>query len=727
MRQFLPFAYLPFVCLIVGLVGPAARAETPEEQIAAASALYSAERYAEAAQKLEAFLAATPHHPKAGAVAFTLGRCRSELKQYPQAATAYEKAIASKDATVSEMAYLGLGEAATYAHDYEKAAFALDVAVKGALKPEQAPPAWYWLAQAYYQLQKYEPAQQAYNKIIKDYGRSDYADGAYYGAGLTALKLKKPDEARQDFKALISRYPKSDERPQATLLLGQMDLEAKRYADARTEFESLLKDFSSTPKGQKLQATAEDGLIQCLLALQDYDAATGRLEAALSRLPAGDAQRFRAQLSLGHCRYHLKDYDLAFTAYMEGSKSAETAVAAESVYWAGNAALAQKKYPEAAAQFARYVTKFPTQSLASKAQLRAADAYQNANQLEAARAAYQSVVATYPQSPEAADAKQALLEMKGEKIRGSIQSARRDIQGQRYVEAQAGLTSLLKASPEPDIAAEAQYLLGVVYEAQKKPALAAAAYAEALRIKPTAPWTGELQGSLAWIYLDLKQPANAEKAANAVLALNRPKEQEEQARLALIQALLEQEKWDAALEGCKTILDKNPAPETVPIVLYVQATTYDRQKKIDEALAVWEKIASDFPKSEYGAQALLRSADARTKAEKWEEARAKYAQILTDFPQSPYAIEARFNMGAALYRLDKFPEAAAEYNGVAENKNAGDFVPEALYWAGVAYTKADKKEEAIKRLTTLVEKYPKHARVQNARTRLAALKAVKGS
>ena len=107
------------------------------------------------------------------------------------------------------------------------------------------------------------------------------------------MKLKKPDEARQYFRTVNARYPQSPDRPQATLLLAQIDLEAKRYGEARAEFELLLKDFASTPRGQKLQATAEDGLIQCLLAVQDYNAAAGRLETAIARLPATDPQRSR--------------------------------------------------------------------------------------------------------------------------------------------------------------------------------------------------------------------------------------------------------------------------------------------------------------------------------------------------------------------------------------------------------------------------------------------------
>src|SRR5438045_3219356 len=87
-------------------------AQSPEERLAAASALYDAKKYAEAAQHLDGFLSSAPKHAKAGAAALVLGRCRAELKQWSQAVGAYEKAVASKDAAVLQPAQLGLGEAA---------------------------------------------------------------------------------------------------------------------------------------------------------------------------------------------------------------------------------------------------------------------------------------------------------------------------------------------------------------------------------------------------------------------------------------------------------------------------------------------------------------------------------------------------------------------------------------------------------------------------------------
>lgn len=719
-------------------------ADTPDEQLAAASAQFGAKHYADAAQKLDGFVTNNPKHPKFAAAVFTLGRCRTELKQYPQAIAAYEKAAATKEPAVMSMAELGLGEAAIYAKQYEKAAKALEIVVKEAkLKPDQEATAWFWLGQADYQLQKYPNAELAYNKIIQDFSSTDLIDGAYYGLGLTAMKQNKSDAAHQAFKTVYDRFPKSEDRPHATLYLAQLDFKAKKYPEAKTEFESLLKNFASTDDGQKLQAVAEDGLIQTLLEMKAYNAAVGRLESALKRLPDGDPQRFRAQLNLGHCRYRLKDYDLAYDAYLEASRSPEAAVSHEGLYWASNSALANKKYSEAATQFSKFVTKYPKDELAAKAQLRAGDSYLNAKQNDEASAAYHAVINKYPQSPEAKEAEQALAELVGgisdpaklaaalktapiaERPKGMLRVAKLYLAAKNEAESLAALNEVLLLKPTSDVEAETQYLRGQLFENQQKTPSAVNAYAESIRLESKAARVSDIQGRLAWLYLETKQPAKAEAAASAVLADNPAPQAAEQARLAQVQSQLDQQKWDLALEGCKSLLANNPTPDTIATVLFTQAWVKEKQDKPEEALALWERLASEFPKSDYAPQAFLRLGDSLLKAKKLEDAISKYKQLYTDFPKSPFASEAHYKQSTSLFNLDKFTEAAAQFDIVSNDKKAGDYIPESLYWAGVSYEKSDKKEEAISRLSKLVDQYPKHNRVTNAKIRLAALKAVK--
>lgn len=732
---------LLLILITVAAAAPV-RAQSPEEQLAAASALFDAKKYAEAAVRLDQFLTANPKHAKAGAAALALGRCYSELKQFAKAVPAYEKAVASKDMQVVPVAQLALGEAAIYSEQYEKAAAALDAAVKNPLKPDQGALAWYWLGQANFQLQKFPAAEEAYLRVTRDYPRSDIIDGAYYGAGVAALRQGKTDLARQRLRMVVDRYPQSEDRPLAMLTLAQMDLEAKRYREARAGYEALLRDPGAKAAGAELTSAAENGLISALLELQDYDAASTRLEAALKRLTPTDKQWARAELSLGHCRYRQKQYEPALTAYSEASKSTEAAVAGEGHYWAGNAALALKRPADAAAQFAKVYTRFPKHELAARAQLKQGDALLAAKQVDEASAAYRAVIDRYPQAPEAGEARKALSELvfavtdpdklvatlktapPAERGPGLIRAARLYLDAKKYPEAVSTLTELQKAKPEGDVPAEAQYLLGLAYEAQSKGAPAAAAYSDAVRRSPSASWAADAQSRLAWLYIDLKQPANAEKAAAAAIVLKPDAELERQARLAMIQAQLNQEKWDDALEGCRVLQASNPPGDTLAMVLFTQAWVSEKKGKPEDAMPLWERLAAQYPKSEYAPEALLHVAEAQFKAEKYDLAREKYAALLSSYAKSSQAAEARFKLGSSLFNLNRHAEAAAEWDRLAADKSAGDYVPLGLYWAGVAYDKAGSKTEAIDRLTKLVNGYPKHEKVPNAKVRLAALKAV---
>lgn len=723
---------------------PVSAQSTPAEQLAAASALFDAKKYAEAAAKLDVFLTANPKHPKAGAAALALGRARTELKQYDKAIPAYEKAIASKESDVVTTAQLLLGEAAMQTKQWDKAADALGEAVKSKLKPEQAVIAYNWLGQAHFQLQRYPEAEQAYLKVITDFRSSDFADSALFGAALAALRQNKEEVAKQRFRTLVERYPKSEDRLQSRLLMAQLDLKAKRYNEARDNFEAVLAD-NAAQNTPGMARAAEDGLIQTLLELEDFNAAAKRLESAIANLPMMDPQRFRAQLSLGHSRYRQKLYPQALTAYTEAAKSNEEAVSGEALYWQGNALLALDRPAEAAPVFGKFVTRSPKHTLASRALLKQADALAVAKQPDGAADAYRTLVARYPQSPEAETARKSLTGLTAsitdpaqllatlknvqgpERMRGLVRAARLYLTDRQVAKALPLLEEVTKASPPAEIGGEANYLLGLTYETQSKPALAVAALTQAVKLQPDADWAREAQDRLPALHLDLKQPANAEKAALDILARKPEAEQERQTRLILMQAYLDQKKWDPALEVSQNLLDSAPPQDIAAVALFTQAYVREKQEKPEEALPVWEKLAAEHAKSEYAPEALLRIGDARLKAEKYEEAQEKYAQIVNDYPDSPLHSEARFKRGSALYNQQKYAEAATEYEAVAGVKKAGDYQPEALYWAGLARDKSGEKDAAITHLTRLVTEFPKHTRVANAKIRLAALKAVKGN
>ena len=286
-----------------------------------------------------------------------------------------------------------------------------------------------------------------------------------------------------------------------------------------------------------------------------------------------------------------------------------------------------------------------------------------------------------------------------------------------------------RPAPDPATRAEAWYLLGLAHEGQNKTAPAAVALASAVRLNASAPWAADAGTRLAWLYLDQKKPDRAEAAAQAAIAKSSGGSSDEaallQARLALVQAQLDQKKWDAALTGAQALLAGNPSPETHATVLFTQVWAREKRGDAGDATRpLWEQLARDYPTSPYAPNALLHLGDAAAKSGNHEDARARYAALLAAFPQSAFAPEARFKLGTALYSLNRYADAAREWDALAAPPGKSFYAPEALYWAGVALDKAGRKPDAIARFSRLVATYPTHARVANARIRLAALKAV---
>jgi TolA-binding protein len=718
-----------------------ASADTPQEQLAAASTYFDRQKYSEAAAILQTFLQEHPTHPRVAAAAVTLGRCRLELKQYEPAIPAFQQALTSKDPDILTQAELGLGQAAINAHKYAVAVSPLQAATKANLKPDQAAVVWYWLGLADFQLKRYAQSEEAYRRVASDFGRSDFAPSAAYGAGLAALKQGKTDVAREELNAYLDRYPQDGNRPYAALQLARMDEDAGHYSEARSTLEEILNAVPASAKTSALRADAEDELIRALLQLKDYSAAVPHLEAALSRLPATDPQHYRAELSLGHCRYHQQQYQEAIVAYRAALGSTEPSVASQAQYWVANALLGAGKPLEAAKQFEEFAARFPHDKLAAHSELRAADALLAAKQSSRAAGAYQQVAERFPGTPDAAEARKglgsamdaisdpaqlavAVKEVTGqERARATIRLARIYLTGKRYADATDLLSAYLQHGTGVSRADEASYLLGVGYDLQQKPAQALPPLVDATHLNPTASWATDAHLRLARLYLHAKQGAQAEKAANAVLDQQPDAEQTRQARLLQVQALIAQQKWEPALQACQALMEGNPSSETLAGAIYTQGWINVQRGKPAEALPFWQRLAEEYPKDPDTAEALLNLGHAYLKAQQNEEARKSFATLLADFPKSRFRAEAHYNLGIALFNLNQYDDAAAQYDTVAEDASADALKPDALYWAGVSYNKSGKKQTAMLRLSRLVKDYPQNSHVSNAKVYLAALKA----
>ena len=730
------------VCIaLAATVTGRAYAQSADEQLAAASALYDAHNYAGAASRLDAFLAAYPADPHAAAAALALGRCRSALKQYPQAIKAFQKTLDAKEPTLRVAADMGLAEAAMQSSQWGRAASSLNDATAGKLTDEQGAIAYDWLGQADYELGKYAAAETAYLTVTAKYPDSEYAADATLGSGLSAAQLGKSDAARQRLRTVVSKYPGSDLVPQAQLQLGQLDLSAKDYPAARSDFEAALSR-PGIAGGDQLDA--QQGLANALIGLGDFAAAEQPIRSALGAAPAGDARR-RLQMALGLCLFKQKKYAESLAQYGEAAGSADPSIAAPATYWAANASLASGSSAQAAALFQQVVDRYPKSEWAPKSALRAGEALMAAKKTAAATAALRSVIAKYPGTSEAKTAKADLggvvdstddpAELAAtigglpaaERPAAQLRLARLYIDGNKPDSAAQTLTSVLGKNPDAATAAEAHYLMGVVERQAGKTGPAAQSFRAALAAAPQASWAGDARLQMAYSLLDQNQAGAAASELRAVLAAKSATplsaDDERIARTALAQADLQAQNWQMAKDDTAALLTMNPNEQAASTGLYIAAFADEKLGRQVEAAAEWNKLADEHSTSDYAADALLHLGDAAFGKNDYADARSRYERLLKEYPTSPLAGTARLHLGSALYSQEHFADAAAAFDAVAADKKNGDLIPEALYWAGLSLDKNKDPHGAITRLKRLVADYPTHARAEKAKIRLAALTA----
>ena len=727
--------------LLTASIAGGVHAQSADEQLAAASALYDAKNYAGAAGKLDTFLAAYPKDPHMAAAALALGRCRSALKQYPLAMKAFQKTLDAKDPKLRVAADMGLAEAALQSAQWTRAAASLQDATSGALTPEQGAIAYDWLGQADYELGKYAAAETAYLTVTAKYSGSEYAADATLGAGLSAMQLGKPDDARTRLRAVVTNFPGSDLAPQAQLQLGQLDLAAKDYDAARSDFEGAL-NHAGIDVGDKTEA--QQGLANALIGKGDFGGAERQIRTALQTQPAGDSQA-PLRTALGLTLFKQKKYADALAQYKLVAASSDPKVAANASYWAANSALAAGDNAGAAALFQQVVARFPKSEWAPKSALRAGEALLAAKKSGAASAAFHVVIAKYPGTPEAKAAKADLggvaessdnpeelaATIKGlpadQRPAAQLRLARLYIDARKPTNATQTLTAVIAQNPGADAVAEAKYLMGVIARQGGKLAQATSSFQAALEGSSKAEWTPDARLQLAYTLIDQNKPDAAATQLRAALAAKSAgtlsADDERLARVALAQADLQAQHWQQAKDDAAVILAQSPNEQAASTALYVTAFADEKLGHPDDAASQWTRLATEHRTSDYAADAHLHLGDAAFAKNAYADAQSQYEQLLKEYPTSPLAGTARLHLGSALYSLDRFADAAAAFDAVASDGKNGDLIPEALYWAGLSLDKAKDAHGAIMRLKRLVANYPTHARATKAKVRLAALTA----
>ena len=289
-----PSAFAAFVWSPqTGWVGPSgAVKDTPEEQLAFATALFERHDYKRAVKEFKKLLRAYKASREAAEAQYYLGRCREEENDYYKAFLEYRKTLKTYPSTrrvdeILEREYrIGnyflsgnkrkLFGAAAILPARDKAVEIFQAIVDDGPFGEYGQLAQYKLGLAHLALEEYEPAVAAFEQLLSRYPDSPLVDDAHFQIAQASLKgtfqasydQSPTDLAIRELDTFMKDFPDSplakdaarrleglkERRAQHEYEVGQFYERRHHPESARTYYEAIVDRFSQSPWAQKAVA-----------------------------------------------------------------------------------------------------------------------------------------------------------------------------------------------------------------------------------------------------------------------------------------------------------------------------------------------------------------------------------------------------------------------------------------------------------------------------------------
>lgn len=240
----------------------------------------------------------------------------------------------------------------------------------------------------------------------------------------------------------------------------------------------------------------------------------------------------------------------------------------------------------------------------------------------------------------------------------------------QYEKAIAAHSEFLKSAPPADKSAQARYWIGESYYALGKSEPARAAYAQVVADYPKSDVAPFAQYSLGLIAADTGRHADAAAAFAAVIERFPNSEVVGESRLRLADALLAQNRFDAARDRYQALV-------------------------ADPGAAQWKS------------EAMVGLADAQFGLKDWPAAAASYSNAQAALkPDDSRQKTLRQRQGDAWFNAKDYDKAIAAYTPLADSADA-KAAPAALYWLASSLRARQRYADAATRYNQLLTRYPK--------------------
>jgi TolA-binding protein len=722
-----------------------------EIRLRLALSLWKQKKYAEA-EPLFAAAAALANFPHADLAGLRQGQCRLQAGQAGEAAPLLEAWLKNyPNSPYKAEAQLAAGKSAFLIGKLPEAQQAFEPLARA--RGRESAEAAYWLARTLLKLGKPQDALVAAEAALAS---GPAAETAAYLESARADALADLPNRRKDaaaaYEKFVAQHADHPLAAQALYLAASIALEEKDYATARRHAEAFLGN----------SRLAANPLLPGALCVAAEAHLAGGDSAKAVEFYGQVADRFAktgysalATYKLGETAARQKKYDEAVRRYQQclaESPQGEYAVRAQ--HGLAAACFAKEDYAGANAALAAILASHPEPALAARAHYLRGLVLQRQKQVDAAATDLEAFLASKPPAEEAADARYALV---------LCHIARKQLD-----QAAGALAALVAEKSDYPNAARGYYELGHALLGEGRDEPAATAFRTLAEKYPDSPLAAE-----AWFHVGRwneetadRLTAEAEKLAGlakaadcyaAGLAKAKDAELHEKLQYKLAEMKCRGKQFEQAATTLQAQLRDHPSGALAGPARFLAAECLFRQNKFEEALPLFAKVA-DERLEKYQAQALYRAGACAAEQKKWPESQKFYETLVRDFPrfeqlgearyglavavqgqgrlgearaiheqlaksaEAQTAVKARFMLGEIAFAERKFEEAVEHYLAVTTGYPFKQWQGLAQFEIGRCFLSLGKRQQAIDAFRGVVEKYPDHARAQDAQKMLAELK-----
>ena len=541
--------------------------------------------------------------------------------------------------------------------------------------PEHKAEAQHLIGRSHAKLERNPEALVAFDLALAILPDSKRGDEMLSEAAGALLALKNPDGAAKRLELLLAKFPGSPLRPQATFQLAEIARGKNELDPAIQRFEQVIQLFPQSD----LVPASQYGLASAILAKGDAQKSLGVLDQLLAG--KGDATIKASGLFLrGAVRQQLQQFDGAVQDF--GAFIATNPLPAQSLdarYALAICQIAQKNSAAAQATLAAILAIDKNYPNADRIRYEIGHEFLAEGKAQEAREAFATLVAAHPDSPLAGEAwfhVGRFHEATGEKAEAAAK-------GPAFEEASKAFAAGLSVAKDPQLREKLQYKLGDMRFRQQKYADASTVLLAELQDFPLGPLAGA-------------------------------------ARQLAAESLFEQQKFLDALPLFEKVAS-DKVEKYHARALYRAGTCAANLKNWPASQAHFDALLRQFPTFEQVADARYGLAFAMQTQNQLDPAEKLYQQV-TQETEAEIAAKARFMLGEIDFARKKYDDAIEDFLAVSVGYPYEHWQGMAAFETGRCFMESGNKPKAIATLETLLEKYPQHERVADAKRLIAELK-----